>query len=85
MRPVAGSCRYLYNRALSLQRERYECGEGKLADAGRCKELTPWGNHPGTRWLTEAHSQVLQQALKDLEPADANFFAQRAGSARFKK
>jgi transposase len=29
-------------------------------------------------WLADAHSQVLQQALKDLERAYANFFAKRS-------
>src|SRR5487761_343502 len=85
MRRFAGSCRYVYNRALALQRERYERGEKKLGYAGLCKELTAWRNHPGTGWLADAHSQALQQALKDLEQAYANFFAKRARFPRFKK
>jgi transposase len=36
-------------------------------------------------WLADAHSQVLQQALKDLERAYANFFAKRSAAPRFKK
>jgi putative transposase len=85
MRRFAGSCRFVYNRALALQRERYECGEKKLGYAGLCKELTAWRNDRQTPWLADTHSQVLQQALKDLEQAYANFFAKRAGFPRFKK
>jgi len=36
-------------------------------------------------WLSEAHSQVLQQTLKDLDRAYVNFFAGRAAYPRFKK
>ena len=36
-------------------------------------------------WLAAAHSQILQQALKDLERAYRNFFEKRAAFPRFKK
>src|SRR5487761_1126685 len=83
MRRFAGSCRYVYNRALALQKARYERGEKKLGYAGLCKELTAWRNE--ARWLEDAHSQILQQALKDLERAYRNFFEKRAAFPRFKK
>lgn len=83
MRGFAGSCRYVYNRALALQKERYERGEKKLGYAGLCKELTAWRRE--AMWLTAAHSQILQQALKDLERAYRNFFDKRAAFPRFKK
>jgi putative transposase len=85
MRRFSGSCRYVYNRALALQCERHERGEKKLGYAGLCKELTAWRNDRQTSWLADTHSQVLQQVLKDLEQAYANFFAKRAGFPRFKK
>ena len=37
-----------------------------------------------TAWLKAAHSQVLQQALIDLNKAFVNFFEKRAGYPRFK-
>ncbi|MFC0712246.1 RNA-guided endonuclease InsQ/TnpB family protein, partial [Azorhizophilus paspali] len=40
---------------------------------------------PETAWLADAPVHPLQQALKDLERAYANFFAQRADFPRFKK
>ena len=37
MRRFAGSCRFVFNKALALQKERYEQGEKKLGYAGLCK------------------------------------------------
>jgi len=85
MRCFAGSCRYVYNRALALQKERYERGEKKLGYSELCKLLTQWRNSPDTAWLADAPVHPLQQALRDLERAYSNFFAKRAGFPRFKK
>ena len=85
MRRFAGSCRFVFNRALALQKERYERGEKKLGYAGLCKLLTEWRNGPETPWLADAPVHPLQQTLKDLERAYANFFAKRADFPRFKK
>jgi len=85
MRRFAGSCRFVFNRALALQKERYEQGEKKLGYAGLCKLLTEWRNGPETPWLADAPVHPLQQTLKDLERAYANFFAKRANVPRFKK
>lgn len=85
MRRFAGSCRFVFNKALALQKERYEQGEKKLGYAGLCKLLTEWRNGPETPWLADAPVHPLQQALKDLERAYANFFAKRADFPRFKK
>ncbi|MDD4932611.1 MAG: transposase, partial [Methylacidiphilaceae bacterium] len=85
MRRFAGSCRFVYNKALALQKERYERGEKKLGYCALCKELTSWRNSQETPWLSEAPIHPLQQALKDLERAYANFFAKRADFPRFKK
>ncbi len=85
MRRFAGSCRFVFNKALALQKERYEQGERKLGYAGLCKLLTAWRNGPETLWLKEAPTHPLQQVLKDLERAYANFFAKRADFPRFKK
>ena len=40
----AGSCRFVFNKALALQKERHEKGEKKLGYAGLCKLLTGWRN-----------------------------------------
>ena len=85
MRRFAGSCRFAYNKALALQKERYERGEKKLGYAGLCKLLTEWRNIADTAWLAESPVHPLQQDLKDLERAYVNFFAKRADFPRFKK
>jgi len=73
MRRFAGSCRFVFNKALALQKERYEQGEKKLGYAGLCKLLTEWRNSTETAWLADAPVHPLQQALKDLERAYSNF------------
>ncbi|MHB8392451.1 MAG: RNA-guided endonuclease InsQ/TnpB family protein [Acidobacteriaceae bacterium] len=85
IRRFAGSCRFVFNKALALQKERYERGEKKLGYAGLCKELTAWRNGADTPWLADAPIHPLQQTLRDLERAYANFFAKRADFPRFKK
>lgn len=42
MRRFAGSCRFVYNKALALQKERYERAESKLGYTGLCQQLTSW-------------------------------------------
>ena len=81
----AGSCRFVFNKALALQKERYEQGEKKLGYAGLCKLLTEWRNSTETAWLADAPVHPLQQTLKDLERAYTHFFAKRADFPRFKK
>lgn len=85
MRRFAGSCRFVFNKALALQKERYEQGEKKLGYAGLCRLLTEWRNSLETAWLSDAPVHPLQQTLKDLERAYGNFFAKRADFPRFKK
>lgn len=85
LRRFAGSRRFVYNRALALQEKRYEQGEKKLGYAALCKELTDWRNSEETPWLADAPVHPLQQALRDLERAYANFFEGRAEFPRFKK
>jgi putative transposase len=85
MRRIAGACRFIFNRALALQKERYSLGEKKLGYAGLCANLASWKDEAGLAWLREAPSQALQQVLKDLERAYANFFAKRADFPRLKK
>jgi len=85
MRRFAGSCRFVFNKALALQKARHAQGEKKLGYAGLCKLLTEWRNGPETPWLRDAPTHPLQQTLKDLERAYTNFYAKRADFPRFKK
>ena len=85
MRRFSGSCRFVFNKALAMQKALYEQGEKKLGYAGLCKLLTVWRSATETLWLADAPVHPLQQTLKDLERAYANFFAKRADFPRFKK
>jgi putative transposase len=85
MRCFGGSCRYVFNKALALQKERFERGEKKLSYAELCREITGWRNGEETPWLKEAPVHPLQQTLKDLDRAYRNFFAKRAEFPKFKK
>jgi putative transposase len=85
MRRFAGSCRFVFNKALAMQKAIYEGGEKKLGYAGLCKMLTEWRNSLETAWLADSPVHPLQQSLKDLERAYTNFFAKRADFPRFKK
>lgn len=85
MRRFAGCCRFVYNKALALQKERHSQGAKKLGYARLCKLLTAWRHSAETAWLADAPVHPLQQRLKDLERAYANFFARRAEFPRFRK
>lgn len=85
MRQFAGACRFVYNKALASQQERYQAGEKKLGYTGLCKMLTERRKSPQTPWLAGLHSQAGQQALKDLERAYVNFFEKRADFSRSKR
>lgn len=85
MRRFAGSCRFVFNKALAMQKDRHKAGEKKLGYAALCKSLTEWKVEPETLWLNETPSQALQQALKNLDRAYKNFFEKRADFPRFKK
>src|SRR5580658_2208661 len=72
LRQFAGSCRFVYNKALALNLERYEKKEQRLGYAKLCALLPNWKlEHP---FLSEVPAQALQQALKNLERGYANFF-----------
>lgn len=85
MRRFAGSCRFVYNKALAMQQERHKAGEKKLGYAGLCTALKGWKKTQEMLWLNDAPSQSLQQSLKHLEEAYGNFFSKRAGFPKFKK
>ena len=85
MRRFAGSCRFVYNKALALQKENYEAGSKFIGYVAMAKHLTEWRNSRDTPWLKDAPCHPLQHALKDLERAFKNFFAKRADFPQFKR
>jgi putative transposase len=85
MRRFAGSCRFVYNKALAVQKENHEAGNKFIGYVPMAANLPIWKREVGQEWLKDAPSQALQHALKDLERAYKNFFAKRAGFPRFKR
>jgi putative transposase len=85
MRRFAGACRFVFNKALALQKENYEAGGKFIGYVAMAKHLTAWRNGTETPWLKNAPVHPLQHALKDMERAYKNFFAKRAAFPRFKK
>jgi len=84
MSRFAGSCRFVYNKALALQKERYEADKQTRFSYTALANLLPaWKRE--LAWLKLSPAQTLQQSLKDLERAYVNFFAKRAEFPRFKR
>ena len=85
MRRFSGSCRFVFNKALALQKENHEGGGKFIGYVAMAKHLTAWRNGTETPWLKEAPCHPLQHALKDMDKAYKNFFAKRADFPRFKR
>jgi putative transposase len=85
MRRFAGSCRFVFNKALDIQKKHHEAGGKFIGYVAMARQLTEWRNGSETPWLKESPVHPLQHALKDLEKAYKNFFSKRADFPRFKK
>jgi len=85
MHRFAGSCRFVFNKALAMQKENHEAGNKFIGYVAMAKHLTEWRNGTEIPWLKNAPVHPLQHALKNLERAYKNFFAKRAMFPRFKK
>ncbi len=83
LRQFAGSCRFVYNKALALNAARYEKKEKRLGYTKLCAWLPNWKKEH--EFLSDVPAQALQQALKNLERAYTNFFQKRADYPKFKK
>ena len=81
----AGCCRFVWNKALALEKETYQTEGKRLGFYNLCKALRDWKKEEETSFLAGAHSQILQFVLKDLDQAYKNFFEKRANFPRFKR
>ena len=79
-----GCTRFVYNQGIEWNNE-----QGKLNSDFRFSYVALANLLPQWKqewpWLAQCHSQVLQQALKDLERAFINFFEGRANFPKFHK
>lgn len=87
LRGFAGCCRFVWNKALALQKERLDAKEGILTYPKMATELMKWKHAPDTLFLMEAPSQPLQQTLKNLDRALRDAFNKKNPKRfpRFKK
>ncbi|RXV67556.1 transposase [Burkholderia stabilis] len=85
MRRFAGACRFVYNKALAMQKQNYEAGGKFIGYVAMAKWLTGWRNGSETPWLKDAPVHPLQHSLKNLEQAYRNFFAKRAAFPKLAK
>ena len=83
MRRFAGSCRFVFNRALALQTANHKAGNKFIRYVEMANLLPTWKSE--FEWLKDSPSQTLQHALKNLNRAFTNFFEKRAEYPRFKK
>ena len=83
----AGCCRFVWNKALALQKERLEAGEYCLSYPDMAAKLLEWKKAPDSSFLKEAPSQALQQTLMNLDKALKDAFDKKNPKRfpRFKK
>ena len=84
MKQFCGCARFVFNRALAWQKERYEQDNNHKFSYTKIANLLPHWKKELT-WLKECHSQVLQQSLKDLESAFKYFFEKCTAYPKFKR
>jgi putative transposase len=85
LRRTIGCCRLVYNRALHERSEAWTAGKKSIGYAAQSAALTGWKKEPELAFLNEVSSVPVQQTLRHLQTAYANFFAKRAKYPSFKR
>lgn len=85
LRRTLGCVRFVYNRALAERSEAWTAGKRSIKYAEQDRHLTAWKKLPELCFLNEVSSVPTQQALRHLQVAYANFFANRARYPSFKR
>lgn len=83
MLKFSGCVRFVYNKALTMQKDLYSKGEKRIGYFSMCKELTKWRGEYS--WLYDSPCMICQQSLKNLEVAYKNFFNKTSSFPQFKK
>jgi putative transposase len=79
-----GCVRLVYNKALEERTLAWYGERRRVSYVQSSAALTQWKKTPGLAFLSEVPCVPLQQALRHLQTAFANFFAKRAAYPRFK-
>jgi putative transposase len=85
LRRTIGCCRFVYNRALHERSEAWINGKKSIGYAVQSAALTGWKKEPELAFLNEVSSVPVQQTLRHLQTAYANFFAKRTKYPSFKR
>jgi len=83
----AGCCRFVWNKALEIQKKRLDSGDGILRYVEMSKLLTGWKREHETAFLADASSPTMQQSLIFLDRAIKDAFNKKSQKRfpRFKK
>ena len=65
MNRFAGSCRFVFNKALALQKENHSAGEKFINYVSMAKHLTAWRNGKETPWLKHSE-RIVRRITSDL-------------------
>ena len=79
-----GCARFIYNWGLDRKKIAYETDKTTLSYVDLAKELTKLKQQPTFVWLKNAANESLQQSLRCLDSAFANFFKKHNGYPKFK-
>ena len=85
LRRTIGCARLVYNKALSLRTEAWYKDRTRIGYNESSVMLTGWKKENDLSFLNEVSSVPLQQGLRHLQLAFANFFAGRAKYPNFKR
>ena len=85
LRRTLGCCRLVYNKALHARSEAWTSGKKSIGYAEQDRMLTAWKRTEELAFLNEVSCVPLQQSLRHLQTAYANFFAKRSKYPSFKR
>ena len=85
LRRTLGCVRLVYNRALAARTEAWYQKQERVGYKETSTMLTSWKKQEKLEFLNEVSCVPLQQGLRHLQTAFANFFAGRAKYPNFKK
>ena len=80
-----GCCRFVYNRCLSYRKDVYVTEKRNVSQYECMRLVTAMRHDPEYVWLASCDSMALQESVKDLNKAFANFFGKRSGYPKFHK
>ncbi|WP_419688376.1 RNA-guided endonuclease InsQ/TnpB family protein [Burkholderia theae] len=80
-----GCARFMYNHMLRMRTDAWQQRQVRVGYHETSAALTALKKTPEHAWLNEVSSVPLQQALRHLQTAFANFFAKRAKYPNFRR